>query len=352
MILRPAAGAGGQQSMPALTGARILMVDDDPANLRLMQRLLRDEGYAPLHGITDSRAALDAVARVQPDLVILDLRMPFPDGYVLLEHIANATPAGDWLPVLVLTGEMDIAARKRALALGAQDFLTRPFEALEARYRIRNLLHTRRLHLELEAERERLTEAVNQARAETASVLARAAALPDPAADGHNRRVGALAERIADELGLPDERVALIGQAAPLHDLGKLGLPEAVLRKRGELSAGERDVFRQHTSIGAALLSGGSSGVLALAESIARFHHERWDGGGYPDGLRGEQIPLAARIVAVADVFDRLTHPRSDSAPCPEAEALQIVQRERGTRFDPVVADAFLRVHARGLPEG
>jgi putative two-component system response regulator len=341
--------AGG---VPPLPGACILVVDDEPANVRLLRRLLEREGYTRVHGTSDSGEALALLDTLDPDLVVLDLHMPFPDGYALLEHIGNRTPQGGYLPVLVLTGDAGTEAKNRALALGARDFLTRPFERLEARYRIRNLLHTRRLHRELEAERASLADRVlartrelEAAHAETLARLIRAAALRDDATGHHTRRVGDLAAEIARELGLPEARVEVIRAAAPLHDVGKIAVPDRILLKPGTLTAEERATMCRHTELGAEILAGGTCETLALAERIALAHHERWDGGGYPRGLSGEVIPLAARIVSVADFYDAVTHerPYRTSAWTP-AEARAAVELERGRQFDPAVVDAFLRI--------
>lgn len=350
---------GGAPAAPALPHARILVVDDAPSNVRVLQRLLQREGYTDVHGTSDSVEGLRLFAELKPDLVILDLHMPFPDGFALLEHIANTTPAGEYLPVLVLTGDECTEAKNRALALGARDFLTKPFELLEARYRIRNLLHARRLYLELAAEKATLdervrerTEALEQAHREALTRLTRAAAVRDEETGVHAQRVGDLAAAIAREMGLPDERVEVIRTAAPLHDLGKIGIPDAILLKPGPLTAEERAVMCRHTSIGAEILGGGASETLALAERIARSHHEHWDGNGYPAGLRGEQIPLAGRIVAIADFYDAVTHARPYRSGWSAARAREAIGAERGKQFDPAVVDAFLRLAGADLAAG
>lgn len=344
----PAAG------VPTLPGARILVVDDEAANVRLLHRLLERDGYTGTHGTNDSREALALFEKVDPDLVILDLHMPFPDGFALLEHIGNTTPPGEYLPVLVLTGDACAEAKNRALALGARDFLTKPFEPLEARYRIRNLLYARRLYLELAAEKASLeqrvrerTAALEEAHSEMLTRLIRAAAVRDDATGLHTVRVGELAAALAAEMGLPAERVELIRAAAPLHDLGKIGIPDAILLKQGALTPAERETMCTHTTLGAGILAGGANGTLVLAERIAASHHEHWNGGGYPRGIAGEEIPLAARIVAVADFFDAVTHARPYREAWSEAEAVAAVERESGLQFDPAVVEAFLRVRSR-----
>jgi putative two-component system response regulator len=192
---------------------------------------------------------------------------------------------------------------------------------------------------------------LEEAQFETLARLAAAAEYRDDDTGEHTRRVGDLAGRLAEALGLPAELVQLIRRAAPLHDVGKIGIPDAILLKPGRLTEEEFDHMKRHTTIGARMLSGGASTQIALAEQIAGTHHERWDGTGYPVGLAGEAIPIAGRIVAVADVFDALTHARPYKQAWPHAEALAELHRQRGRQFDPRVIDAFLTLdHTTDLP--
>ena len=340
--------------------ATILLVDDEEAQIRLMTKVLERDGYTGVHGTTRSAEALRRAPELAPDLVVLDLNMPFPDGYAVLESLRALTAPGDYLPILVLTGDITVEARRHALALGATDFLTKPVDLFEARYRIRNLLQMRVMHRALARQNERLEERVREATAhleaahlETLERLAHAAEFRDDDTGRHTRRVGDLAAEIGRQLGMTEERAELLRLAAPLHDLGKLGVPDAVLLKPGPLTPEECRTARAHTTIGAEILSGGHSGVVRLAEIVALYHHERWDGAGYPHGLREREIPLEARIVAVADVYDALSHDRPyRPAWTPEAVTAHM-RAGAGTHFDPAAVEALLAVlDRRAAAEG
>lgn len=330
--------------------ARILVVDDEPENVRLVQRILRRAGYVHVRTTSDAREVLAAFDEFAPDLVLLDLHMPHVDGFELLHELRARIPDDAYLPVLVLTGDISSAARQRALAGGARDFLTKPLEAGEILLRIRNLLETRLLHVALQGQKQVLEDKVvertaelEQARLETLERLARAAEYRDYDTGRHAQRVGELAALLAAALGASAEDVSLVRQAAPLHDIGKIGISDTILLKPGRLTAEEFRSMKSHAAIGAGMLSGSQSPVLRLAESIARYHHERWDGSGYA-GLKGEETPLMARIVAVVDVFDGLTHPRPYRGAWTVPDAVAYIREGSGNAFDPTVVAAFLQV--------
>jgi putative two-component system response regulator len=331
-----------------ITRARILIIDDQSANVRLLERLLGTAGYHQVYSTTDPRTALDLWARVEPDLIILDLHMPHLDGFAVIDQLL-ATASGRYLPILVLTADDAIESRQRALRAGARDFLQKPFDAVEALLRIRNLLVTRFLHLRLEREKLGLEETVRErtrrleaARLEMLERLARAAEYRDDNTGEHSRRVGRMARRIAQTLGWAPPECDLIERAAPLHDVGKIGIPDAVLMKTGPLTAVEFEVMKAHTTIGARILSGSHGELLKQAEAIAGSHHERWDGRGYPHGLTGAAIPIAGRIAHVADAFDAMTHARPYKAALSEADARDEIARGASTEYDPDVVEAFL----------
>lgn len=334
-----------------LTDCRILVVDDQESNLVLLDRLLRMKGYSRIETLADSRQAVRRFQAFQPDLVCLDLRMPHLSGLEVLEELQPLiATAGDYVPILILTADPAPETKQTALSMGAKDFLNKPFDAVEALLRIQNLLETRRLYLQLRAQNERLdqkvrerTRELEEAQSEILHRLALAAEYRDDQTGEHTRRVGHLAALLARELGLTDAEVELIRQAAPLHDLGKLGVPDAVLMKPGRLTSAEFDMMKIHTDIGARLLSGSRFPLLRLAQEIARTHHECWNGTGYL-GLRGDAIPLASRIVAVADAFDAMTHDRPYRAATTIRKALEELRRESGTQFDPLVVGALARV--------
>ncbi len=333
-----------------LEESRILIVDDEAQNVRLLEALLRRAGYHEVTTETDPREVHALVRSRDPDLILLDLHMPHLSGFQVMEQIVPEIPHGVYLPILVLTGDTDSHRRERALSAGARDFLTKPFESGEVLLRIKNLLETRLFNKELRGHNETLEEKVRERTHELAEAqveiirrLAIAAEYRDDVTGRHAERVGVLAALLAQELGLPPEQVNLIRRAAPLHDVGKIGIPDAILMKPGRLTPKEFDVMKTHTIIGGRILSGSRYPVLELAETIALTHHERWDSRGY-ELVKGEDIPLVGRIVAVADVFDSLTHERPYKRAFTVDESVDEILRGRGAHFDPNIVDAFSRL--------
>ncbi len=338
--------------------ARILLVDDEEANLLLLESILSREGYRELEWTSDPREVFGLYRQFRPDLILLDLSMPYLSGYEVLERLSMLIPDGEYLPVLVLTSEVSRDARYQALSLGARDFLTKPLDRVEVLLRIGNLLETRSLHQRLHDQNQALEERVrertrdlDEAQVEILERLALAAEYRDDDTARHTRRVGEASAAVARALGLGEYEAELIGRAAPLHDVGKIGVPDVILLKPGRLTPDEFERMKAHTTIGAQILGGGSSEVVRLASKIALTHHERWDGSGYPRGLQGEEIPVAGRLVAVVDVFDALTHDRSYKLAWSVEEAICELERQAGRQFDPRVVEAFLAIssHARAV---
>lgn len=334
-----------------LDQARILIVDDEEANVRLLERVLLRAGYLNIESTTDPRRVQALLTEFEPDLVLLDLLMPHVDGFAVMELVQLVTPRTSYLPILVLTADISAETKRRALAGGAKDFLTKPFNADEVLLRIRNMLETRLLHLRLQGQNEMLEERVRirtreleEAQEETLERLALAAEYRDDATGQHIRRVGRAAALVARELGLPEGDVEILKQAAGLHDVGKIGVPDTILLAPRALTPEEFAVVKTHTEIGARILSGSGSPLLRMAETVARTHHERWDGTGYV-GLSGGAIPLEGRITTVADAFDAMTSDRPYRTALSFDHALEEIRRGRGRQFDPAVVDAFLRVH-------
>jgi response regulator RpfG family c-di-GMP phosphodiesterase len=325
--------------------ARILVVDDEESNVRALTRVLRAAGYGDLLATTDPAQVPELYRSQDPDLVLLDLHMPTYDGVAVLKALRATAPPFTYLPVLVLTGDVTLGARRQALAAGATDFVTKPFEVDEVLLRIHNLLETRYLHREITGQNQRLEERVRQRTAEldgayldTLERLAIAAEFRDDETGRHTERVGEAAALLGQALGMPEEDLFLLRRAAPLHDVGKIGIPDDILRKPGPLTGEEWAKMKEHTTIGAHILAGGRSRIIRLAEEIARFHHERWDGTGYPEGRAGESIPLVARLVMVADVFDALSSDRVYRDAWPTAEVLGYIRKHAGQQFDPRIA--------------
>ena len=340
----------------ASTEATILIVDDEEGNVALLERVLSRNGYQRVVATTDPRQVIDLIAERSPDLLLLDLHMPGPDGYQILRQIRESPDRERrLLPVIVLTADATPDARHRALSDGADDFLTKPFDVVEVAFRIKNTLERQRLHQEIRLQNELLetrvrdrTQQLEDAYLETFERLALAAEYRDDETGHHTKRVGGLARAIGTRLGMVTDELDLLERAAGLHDVGKIGVPDAILLKPGRLTPEEFEIVKTHTTIGARILSGSSSRLMQLGELIAAMHHERWDGGGY-HGLTGEDIPRPARITTLADAFDAMTSDRPYRAARPPHEAVEEIRRERGRQFDPEVVDAFLELEPRGL---
>jgi putative two-component system response regulator len=340
-------------------GARILVVDDEPANIALLREVLEHAGDVSLTATTDSGLAIELAAAADPHLVLLDLHMPGASGLEVLERLRQQHPDGG-PPVLMLTGDTTLAARQRALALGARDFVIKPFDVLEIELRVRNLLQARRYELslasradELEAAVRSRTEELVAARLEALERLALAAEYRDDHTGDHTRRVARMARTLGEALGYPESEISLLELAAPLHDVGKIAVPDAVLLKPGRLTGAELEIVRAHVTVGARILGGSQSPLFRLAELIALRHHERWDGGGYPDGLGGDEIPLPARIVAVADVFDALVCERPYKRAWRAESAVEEIRAGAGTQFCPATVEAFAALaHSEFVPGG
>ncbi|MGH2918861.1 MAG: HD domain-containing phosphohydrolase [Solirubrobacteraceae bacterium] len=327
---------------------RILVVDDEDANVLLLRRILERDGYARVDSTTRPDRVAAMFAAHPPDLVLLDLHMPVMDGFAVMEQLRPLTGEGRGVPFLVLTADATDATRRRALSVGARDFLTKPLDQIELLLRVRNLLEVKHLQDRLREHNAQLEHKVaertfdlDQSRLEMLERLALAAEYRDDTTQEHAWRIGRICALVALALGLPDHDVELIARAAPLHDVGKIGISDTILLKPGKLTDEEFEVIKTHTTIGAEILAGSRSPLLRLAEQIALTHHERWDGGGYPGGLRGDAIPLPGRIAAVADVFDALTHDRPYKRAWPVQDAVAEIVSQAGRHFDPGVVDAF-----------
>ncbi len=352
-----------------LKEGRILIVDDQQANVRLLERILRQVGYVNVRGTTDPRAVPGMVSEEPPDLILLDLLMPHLDGHQVMQQLAPHLATEGYLPILVLTADITADAKQRALSGGARDFLTKPFDAMEVLLRIRNLLEARFLYQQLARQNVILEEKVGErtrdleeAKFETLDRLARAAEFRDDETGQHTYRVGRLAEAIARTLGLEASRVEMIRRAAPLHDVGKIGIPDRILLKPGKLSDEEFEVMKNHTTIGADILAGSRFPLLQMAAEIALTHHERWDGAGFPLGLRSDRVRLEARIVSVADAYDAMTSDRPYRRALPQAEVWELLWGGAGSQWDEDVVEALtvalerraeeVVVHGDGAPAG
>ncbi len=332
--------------------AKVLVVDDDAANVRLLERLLRSAGYECIRSTTRSVEGLQLYAEDPPDVMLLDIKMAGLDGFEVLRRLRSIEP--DYPPVLVLTGDLQHETRLKALEAGARDHVTRPFNVPELLSRVRNVAEVRILERLLRSEKALLAQRVaertielNATRLEVIRRLGRAAEYRDNETGLHILRMSKMSRLIGRAAGMSEAEAELLLNASPMHDIGKIGIPDNILLKPGKLDAAEWTIMRTHPTIGAEILGGHPSELLRTATEIAISHHEKWDGSGYPRGLSGEAIPLTGRVVALADVFDALTSKRPYKQAWSVEDALREVRRLRGSHFDPGVADAFEAV----LPE-
>jgi putative two-component system response regulator len=322
---------------------KILIVDDDEMRLNALTSALEAVGYTDVLTATDARRALPLFREYAPDLLLLELNTHPLDGVTLIQQMLSRVPDNEFVPVIITTVDPSPAQRLDALAAGARDFLPPDCDQEELRLRVRNLLDQRKA-MQSGARVHARTVELDQAEVEVAKRLAFAAEVRDYPDGSHPTRVGKVSAAIATELGMPLYDVELIRLAAPLHDIGKLALPDAILMKPGKLTPEEWEIVRSHTTQGARMLTGTASRILQAAEEIALYHHENWDGTGYTPGLAGTEIPIAGRIVTIADVFDALLHKRSYKDAWSVPDAVAFIESQRGIKFDPEVLDAFLRM--------
>ena len=343
----------------ALRGMRIVVVDDEPANTALLAGLLRRWQYTNVLAMTDPNRVLDAFTDLVPDLLLLDVNMPGLSGFDVMRLLARWTHGRLRVPVLVLTADVTDKTKHQALALGARDFLTKPFDPEEVRLRVSNLLEMRQLQLQLKAHADELEDRVHRrtvqldlARLEVVERLALAAEYRDDDTHQHAQRIGHTTALLAAGMGLPRAAIQRIRRAAPLHDIGKIAIPDSILLKPGKLTVEEREIINSHTLIGARILAGSQSRLLRVASEIAHSHHERWDGDGYPNGLAKAAIPLVGRLVAVADVFDALAHRRPYKHPWPVDEAAGEISRQSARQFGPAIVEVFKTLDHHALVSG
>jgi len=327
--------------------AKIMIVDDDPGNIHILERILKWQGYSRIFSITRSTEAVELYRDTRPDILLLDLKMPEMNGLEVLSQLSKIEE-DHYIPVLVLTAQQDRVTKLEALKAGAKDFLNKPFDIAEVLLRIDNIIETRLLHNEIRDQNKILEEKVRErtrelreTQLEIINRLGRASEYRDNETGMHIIRMSRLSARLAQALGMNAESCELILHASPMHDVGKIGIPDHILLKPGKLNDVEWEIMRMHPTMGAEMLSGGQSELLQMAELIAITHQERWDGSGYPKGLRGEEIPLEGRIVALCDVFDALTSRRAYKSAFSVEDSVSEIEKQSGKLFDPKLVDVF-----------
>lgn len=325
----------------------VVIVDDNEINVTLLRHLVKSIDEAKPITFTDSAAGLQYCLDNDPDLVVIDYMMPPPDGMAFIQAF-RSHPGRHDTPLLMITANQDSEVRHRALTLGASDFLTKPVDKTEFRARARNLLILRQSQKRLADRAAWLAEEVAKAthevlirERETIIRLSKAAEYRDPETGAHILRMANYSRIIARNLGLSEPVTDLILDAAPMHDIGKVGTPDHILLKPGRLEPEEMEIMRQHAMIGYEILKDSPSPLLQMAAIIALNHHEKYDGSGYPHGVKGEEIPIEGRIVAVADVFDALTSERPYKKAWPLEDAIKFMHENSGSHFDPKCIDAF-----------
>ncbi len=324
--------AGTPAAAPRHRRHCLLLVDDEPANLQVLRLALQSD-YRLVFA-TDGRRALQLAREHRPDLILLDIMMPQLDGYAVC-RLLQEDPATASIPVIFCTARADSQGEAMGLEAGAVDYITKPLYPPVVRARVRT-------HLSLVR-----AEELRRTQLQIVQRLSRAAEYRDNETGMHVIRMSHYAKELALAAGSTAEWADDLLHAAPMHDVGKIGIPDALLRKAGPLDTQEWDVMRRHPLIGAEIIGNDGSEILTMARAIALSHHEKWDGTGYPQGMRGDAIPLEARIVAIADVFDALTSRRPYKEAWPVERALEYIRSEAGRHFDPQLVALFLSIAPR-----
>jgi len=347
---------------PTPGGSSLLIVDDMPENLSMLGELLRDAGYRVRVANSGHSALRHAAQTPQPDLILLDVMMPGMDGYEVLRRLRQDDATAE-IPVIFLTALDDARDEERGLETGAADYITKPIRPAVVLARVRSQLLVKQArdwlrdqNATLEAEVARRMKENEQIQAVSIRALAHLAEIRDPETGNHILRTQNYVRLLAALLAghprfaatLVETYLEMLVRSAPLHDIGKVGVPDNILLKPGKLDSDEWEIMKTHARLGSDAIDMAEQDIerpvefLVLAKEIARWHHERWDGSGYPDGLAGDRIPISARIMALADVFDAIISPRVYKPPLPIDEARRIIASERGRQFDPDVVDVFL----------
>jgi putative two-component system response regulator len=332
---------------------KVLIVDDQEANVLLLERMLRNAGYVSITSTMEPADVCELYRKNRYDLILLDLLMPGMDGFQVMESLKEIETGG-YLPILVITAQP--GHKLRALEAGAKDFISKPFDLVEVLLRVHNMLEVRLLHKELHNYSDVLEQRVQERTVdlqgsylETIFTMTRAAEYKDEYTGTHVKRISYYSRELARMLGQDEEFVDKIFFASPMHDVGKIGVHDHVLLKPCGFTQDEWEVMKGHASMGAKILGSSKSPYLKMGAEIALNHHERWDGGGYPNGKRGDAIPLMARIMNICDIYDALRSERPYKPAYDHQKTMDIItcgdSRTRPEHFDPVIFSVFQQNH-------
>ena len=323
----------------------VLVVDDVPDNIEVLRWALLPE-YQVMAATSGKKALKIALSDPRPDLILLDVMMPDIDGYEVCRRLKK-DPRTTQIPIIFLTSKSQSEDERKGFDAGAVDYVLKPIKPSIVQARVRTHLELYDQNRELGFKIKKRTLELQETRLEITQRLGRAAEFRDNETGMHVIRMGHYSRLIAEALNVGEYWADLILHAAPMHDVGKIGIPDKILLKPGKLSPDEWKIMKTHTTIGGEILSGGTSKLMEMSQSIALTHHEKWNGSGYPRGLKEDQIPLEGRIVAVADVFDALTSNRPYKKTWPAVKTISLIVEESGKHFDPQVVEAF----KKALPE-
>lgn len=349
-------GASQFLKMDTKAKPRILVVDDEERNRRLLEAMLIPLGYS-ISLSENGKDALEKIGEAEPDLILLDIMMPVMDGYQLADYLKKSKKYHT-IPIVMVTALNEVEDRVKALEAGADDFLNKPVDKIELEARVKSLLKVKAYNDYMQDYQNKLETAVarrtkqlretleklKMASLDTIYCLSRAAEFRDEETGSHIQRMSQYSAAIARKMGLSSTEVDIILYAAPMHDIGKIGIPDSILLKPGKLTPDEWKIMKQHTVIGASIVENSDAEFLKLARIIALTHHEKWDGSGYPKGIEGDKIYIVGRITAIADVFDALACKRPYKEPYGINESLTIIKESSGSHFDPSIVKVFLSI--------
>ena len=335
-----------------IQNSSILIVDDDELSIKLMVQWLNNKGYR-CYSSTSGKIALELVPIIRPDLILLDIMMPGMNGCEL-SSILKSNPETSAIPIILITASENKQSMIQGLSTGAEEYLKKPIDASELLIRVRNILRLKKMsdllvryNTMLEEEVQQRTQQLESSFLATIKGLGRAADFRDDETGAHVRRISYYSRALARELGMDESFCHMIFHASPMHDVGKIGIPDSILFKSEALNDSEWEIMKRHTIDGGEILSDLESPYTTMGKEIALYHHERWDGSGYPYGIVGEAIPLAARIMSICDVYDALRSARPYKEPIDHQESVRIIidgdGRTEPDHFDPEVHDAFAK---------